>query len=284
MLAIIGGLGAALCWATAIMASARSARRIGAWATLAWVMLLGLGLTLPILALTEPVTLDAGLVGLLALSGVANIAGLLLGYAAVRRGKVAVVAPIISTEGALAAVIAVALGEPLAAGAGIVLTVLVVGIILASTERDAESAVAAPDALNPRTVALAIGAALCFGVNLYASGRIGAELPVAWVILPARLLGTLVLAVPLLVTGRLPLRRDALPYVVVVAVVEVLGTASFALGARDGIAVASVVASQFGAIAAVVSVALFGERLGRVQAVGVAVIAVGVAVLSALRA
>lgn len=251
-------------------------------------MLLGLGLTLPILAVAEPISLTPGQLGLLALSGVANILGLLLGYAAVRGGKVAVVAPIISTEGALAALIAVLLGEPLAAGAGIVLTVLVVGIVLASTERgDAapgSGGAGVPDKVSARTVAFAVGAAVSFGVNLYCSGRIGSELPVAWAILPARLFGTVAIAVPLLLMRRLPLRRDALPFVVTVAIVEVLGTASFALAARDGIAVASVVASQFGAIAAVVSVVLFGERLGRVQAVGVTIIALGVAVLSALRA
>jgi len=284
MLAIVFGFGAALCWATALMGSARATRRIGPWATLAWVMLLGLGMTIPILALSEPVVLNAGQIALLTLSGVGNILGLLCVYAAVRAGKVAVVAPIVSTEGALSAVIAVAFGEPVAAGAAVVLTVLVVGIILASTERSADSPVELADRVTPRTVAFALGAAVFFGVSLYASARIGADLPIAWAILPARLFGTTAFAIPLLLAGRLPFRRDAFPYVLVVAAAEVLGVASFAFAARDGIAVASVVASQFGAIAAVVSVVFFGERLGRVQAAGVAVIALGVAVLSALRA
>ena len=56
--------------------------------------------------------------GWLAVSGVGNVAGLALVYAAVRRGKVGVVAPITSTEGAVAAVIAIALGEEISAGVG----------------------------------------------------------------------------------------------------------------------------------------------------------------------
>ena len=83
--------------------------------------------------------------------------------------------------------------------------------------------------------------------------------------------------------GRLRLTRVALPFVVLVAVAEVVGTAVYAFGARDGIAVAAVTSSQFGAIAALVSVVAFGERLRRVQVVGIVVIAIGVATLAALR-
>jgi multidrug transporter EmrE-like cation transporter len=45
-----------------------------------------------------------------------------------------------------------------------------------------------------------------------------------------------------------------------------------------------VIASQFAGIAAVAAFVLFGERLSRVQIVGVVVIAVGVAALAAMRA
>ena len=43
-------------------------------------------------------------------------------------------------------------------------------------------------------------------------------------------------------------------------------------------------ASQFAALAAIAATVLFGERLGRMGVVGVAVIAVGVALVSALNA
>ena len=60
--------------------------------------------------------------------------------------------------------------------------------------------------------------------------------------------------------------------------------ALFAVGSRDGVAVAAVLASQFAAIAAVAAYFLFKERLTRVQLAGVATIVAGVAILTALQA
>jgi len=65
---------------------------------------------------------------------------------------------------------------------------------------------------------------------------------------------------------------------------EVFGFASYAVGARHGIAVAAVLASQFAALAAVAAYFLFHERLTRVQLTGIVAIAVGVAVLTAIQA
>ena len=49
-----------------------------------------------------------------------------------------------------------------------------------------------------------------------------------------------------------------------------------AWGSRESIAITAVMGSQFAAIAAVAAFLLFGERLGRVQVVGVVLIVVGV--------
>jgi uncharacterized membrane protein len=238
---------------------------------------------------------------LLGISAVGNIVGLLLAYTAFQGGKVAVIAPILSTEGAMGAVISIVFGEQVAIAAALVLTAIAMGIVLASSGGASEVATAEPGGLavpavslaaaraNPghpdtRSTLLALGAVLFFGMNLYASARIGATLPLVWSILPARVAGLLFVAAPLLATGRLRLTRQALPFVVVVALTEIVGTLVYAFGARDGIAVAAVTSSQFGAIAAVVSVVAFGERLRRIQVAGVAVIAVGVALLAALQA
>ncbi len=280
---ILGGLGAAICWSVSILCSSQSARRIGALSSLAWVMLVGCVFTLPAIALAGPVDLGAREVSLLAASGITNVVGILFVLTALRSGKVSVVAPITSTEGAIAAVIAVIAGEQLAPGAGLVLGAIVVGVVLAASERH-------PEAIeNARfgpiaTALLALAAASCFGINLYVSGLIGQELPLAWSALPARLTGVLAIAIPLILLRRLRLTRAAAPFVLVTGLTEVLGIASFAFGAREGIAIASVISSQFAAIAAVAAVILLRERLARVQVVGVATISVGVAVLAAIRA
>ena len=73
-------------------------------------------------------------------------------------------------------------------------------------------------------------------------------------------------------------------FVVASGLCEVGGAAAFVLGARHSIAVTSVLASQFAALAAVAAFVLFRERLTRVQLAGIAIIAAGVAALSALQA
>jgi len=282
MIAVLGGLGAALAWATTMLTASRASPLIGPWATLGWVMLTGLVIVGPVaLAEGRPDALDGGALVWLAIAGLGNVGGLLLVYGGLRIGKVGVVAPISSSEGAVAALVAVAAGEHLGAWTAIALLVIAVGIVLAARP-PAEREEAGHD--DPRAAVFAFGAALAFGASLYATGRASLELPIAWAVLPPRLLGVVLVTIPFAIAGRLRLTREAVPYVVVGGVAEVAGFASYAIGARHGIAVAAVLASQFAAIAAVGAAVLFKERLTRFGVVGVVVIAVGVAVVSALRA
>jgi drug/metabolite transporter (DMT)-like permease len=103
-------------------------------------------------------------------------------------------------------------------------------------------------------------------------------------VLPPRLLGVVLVTIPLALLGRLHLTREAAPFVIVSGLAEVSGFVSYSIGARHGIAIAAVLASQFAALAAIGAALLFHERIGRTGIVGVVVIAAGVAALSALRA
>jgi drug/metabolite transporter (DMT)-like permease len=133
VIAVLGGLGAALAWSITSLSATRASRLIGSPATLAWVMLTGLVIVGPfVLAEGRPEALDGGALGWLALSGVGNVGGLLLVYSGLRIGKVGVVAPISSSEGAVAAVIAVVAGERLGVGTGVALGVIVLGVVLAA--------------------------------------------------------------------------------------------------------------------------------------------------------
>jgi drug/metabolite transporter (DMT)-like permease len=96
--------------------------------------------------------------------------------------------------------------------------------------------------------------------------------------------GAVLITLPLAATRRLRLTRSAAPFVVATGLAEVAGFACYAVGARHGIAIAAVLASQFAALSAIGAYIFFRERLSRVQIAGIVVIAVGVAVLSALRA
>jgi drug/metabolite transporter (DMT)-like permease len=285
VIAVLGGLGAACVWAVTLLSATRATRLIGPYSVVAWVMLVGLAVTLPALVAAGLPDLDGGSIALLLVGGCGNIVGLLLVYSALRTGKVGIIGPIVSTEGAIAAVIAFAAGETVAAGTGATLVLIVLGIVLAGIDRETEAAAAAePSRLFGGPTALAIVAAFCFGASIYATGRVGEDVPIAWAVLPPRVVGVVAVAIPLLVTSRIRLTRQALPFVVVAGICEVAGFALFALGARHGIAVSAVLASQFAGIAAVAAYILFGERLTRVQVAGVVTIATGVALLTWLQA
>lgn len=304
MISIVCGLVTAVLWASTLLGSSRSARLIGSWSTLAWVMLIGLAIGIPLTAVTAPTLSFSGSeLFHLVVAGLANAGGLLLVYTALQRGKVAVVGPIVSTEGAIGATLAIVNGDPISGIGVAVLAVIALGVVLAALERQVpEAAEAAPAAVASgdgivlatepaaapvsaaATAAIALGGALLFGVNLYATSRIATELPIAWAVLPARIAGVVGVSIPLIAMRRIRLTRSAVPFLLLVGTAEVVGTATFAIGARESAAVTAVIASQFAAIAAIFAFVVFGERLTRVQAIGVGTIALGVAALTALQA
>jgi drug/metabolite transporter (DMT)-like permease len=305
VIAILGGLGAAVLWATATLCSSRSSRMLGSRVVLAWVMIVGVVIGLPVsIASPGPATLEPSTLALLGLAGVCYVVGLQLTYAALRIGKVSIVAPIVATEGAVA-LIAVALGDRIGVIAAVMLAVIVAGVVLSTLEpgrtdvpagdfdlvADAldEPGVGTPTAAERavdtrRTALLSVGAALVFGVGLVAAGKSAALVPVAWVALSARLVGIVAVVIPLLIQRRFRVTRAALPLVLIAGVGEVFGSMLSAWGSRESIAIAAVTGSQFAAVAAVAAFFLFRERLGRVQLIGVVLIVGGVTVLAAATA
>jgi drug/metabolite transporter (DMT)-like permease len=286
-MAILGGLGAALAWAVTLLCTSRATRMIGSGSVLAWVMLVGFCIVVPWAALAGvPDELDRGSATWLLVAGLGNIVGLLLVYTALREGKVGIVGPIVSTEGAIAAVLAVLTGEHLAAGSAAMLALIAVGITLAATAAESSDVSEVASAVDrARSVpVIALLAACSFGTSIYATARASADLPIAWAVAPPRVLGVVLVFVPLAATSRLRMTRPSVPLVVTAGIAEVVGFALFAVGSRDGVAVAAVLASQFAAIAAVAAYFLFKERLTRVQLAGVATIVAGVAILTALQA
>jgi drug/metabolite transporter (DMT)-like permease len=252
---------------------------IGTPAVFGWVMVVGFVMLLPFVVATGVPESVGDNAGWLALSGAVNVAGLLSVYEGLRRGKVGVVSAIASTEGAIAALLAVLAGEAFGLPTGVLLTLIATGVFLASLAPDIDGEGKTLDAAG-----LAAFAAVCFGVGLYATGRVSGDVPLVWAAFPPKIAGTLAVALPLAVTGRMRLTREATPLVITSGVGEVVGFLSYTWGARHGIGVAAVISSQFAAVAAVGAFFLFRERLGRVQVAGVATILTGVAALSAIRA
>jgi drug/metabolite transporter (DMT)-like permease len=278
VIAILGGLGAAFSWGLSTIVASRSTRILGSQQALAYVMLLGLG-ALAVAAPASGFPHNAGSHSWAwaVLAGAGSAAGLSMMYRALRLGKVGVVAPIASTEGAIAAVLSIALGETLTVGVAFCLAVVAVGVVLVTLRGHA-----ADVHLRPSLYALC--AACLFGVNLVASAHAGDALGALWTILVARVVGAGLIALPLILRRTLRPPGGALWMVVFSAAAEVSGYVSYVTGSQHGVAIPAVLGSQFAAVATVGSFAVFGERLGFRQIAGAGVIIAGVSVLAVLRA
>ncbi len=285
---------------------------IGSRVVLAWVMIVGTIVGLPLALVTGvPSEIPPATVPLVLLAGVCYSAGLYATYKALRIGKVSIVAPIVATEGAVGALIAVALGDPLSLVAALLLAVIAGGVVLSTIEparpdvpaadielaadaldgparNDARARVAdhaallADDAARTRTTVIySVAGALIFGVGIVAAGNAAALIAPIWVAVGARFVGLAVVTLPLVLQRRLVVTRQALPLVVVAGIGEILGSTASAWGSIESIPITAVLGSQFAAIAAVVAFFLFGERLSRTQVAGVILIVGGVTALAA---
>ncbi|HLW94741.1 MAG TPA: EamA family transporter [Solirubrobacteraceae bacterium] len=280
-MAILTGLLAAFVWGSGNLAASRASRAMSPESLLAGISLVGLALCAPFLiAEGAPHDTSIGPLFWLALGGGANIAGLSLLYVAYRAGDVSLVAPIIATEGAVAAVIAIAAGESLQAIVVVLLAVIVLGIVRTA---DANTGpIAATGRFNWGVVTVACVAAVCFGVGLYATGRASAHEQFGWIAASPRIVGVIFVALPLALRRRIRITRIGTPALLVSACGEVGGFMLYSYAAHRSLAVAAVLGSLFAAFAVVGAAILFGERMNRGQWLGFTMIVVGVAVLSAV--
>jgi drug/metabolite transporter (DMT)-like permease len=264
-------------------------------------MFVGLVVTLPFVPFAGPLPpLTPILAFWLTASGLGSVIGLFFVYRGLRIGKVGPVLAIASTEGAIAAVVAVIAGERLTILVALMLAVIVVGIaVVALATGDAAEATGAigadletahvDAAKRPRhgverqAALFGTAGAIAFGFSIYGTAQAGLSLPVIIAIMPARVAGVALVFIPLALAGRLQMSRRAAPLVVITALGEVLGNVAYVIGARESIAIAAVLACQYAAVGAVAAFFLFHERLAPLQRSGVVAIAVGVAILTAVR-
>ncbi len=278
MLSIVFGLLTATCFATGTLVNSRTIRVIGNYSVLAWIMMIGFVITIPFVVVAGvPANLGGTTFIWWVISGVGNVGGLLFAFYALRVGKVGIVAPILACEGAIAATISALMGEPIGVLSGVILIFIVAGVVVSGVAPDP-----APIAHERpvQAVLWAVLGAASFGISLFATGHLSTGLPIAWLLLPARLAGVLLIAIPLIATRRLRFERRLLPLLIIGGLAEVFGFTAYSIGAQYGVAVTSVLASQFGTIGAVAAYLLFKERLGRQQIIGVVMLVVGVAALT----
>jgi drug/metabolite transporter (DMT)-like permease len=272
-------LAAALAWGITSYASAPAARAIGVRRALGWSALVAPRVLWPI-AHAWVGTPELGRVeaGWALLFGLGLVGALLLGFRAMTLGRVSIVATVISTDGAMAAVVSIARGETVGGVVIAGLTVIVAGVMLAVAGGSGADAGPRRDGL---AALCAVGSAACFATTFLTAGEVGTLEPV-WLVGVGRIVPLLLVSLPVLVATRLALPpRSAVPWIVLNGIGDVLGFTAYATAARDDLAVAAVVGSEYAVVTVVLGVVLLGERLRPHQWAGVAIALGGIAAVAA---
>jgi drug/metabolite transporter (DMT)-like permease len=296
-LGLLTGLGAALAWGTLDIFSALASRRIGSLrvttgmqlvgATLIWVVAMASGTIFP----SDPFVIVGG-----SLVGLAGAGAYLSYFTGLRIGPIAVVSGIIGAYGGLTVVLAVVFrGETLTSLQILGTAVSTVGVVLTGIAFDGASLrgarLAGPGVIFA-FVALVLFALMTIGSDividhagwletLLVSRSANAILSVAVLVLAmTRFRGR---AGPML-QGEDPdggrLRGRVLLAVVAAGVLDVVGLLSFAYGLEVAETWLVGLASSFGPVVTIVVAVLFlGERLKRVQWLGLAGVLLGVVLI-----
>ena len=224
MLVIVAALGAAAAWGFASTFDNRSTRMIGALQAMAWVQLIGFALVLPARrsGRASPRGLRRARSAWIVIGGVGITVGITLAYAALARGAVSVVAPVMAIEGALAALLSVALGEHIALATAGGLAIVVAGM-LAVLHATAAQERAGVLGHSLTAALLAGGAAIGFAVFLVAVIRAGDALGDAQLQLLYRIVPFAAVGLPLLVRGQLGLPGQAWAWLTAAAALQTAG-------------------------------------------------------------
>jgi drug/metabolite transporter (DMT)-like permease len=288
------GLMGAFCWGSADFAARFSSRRLGAYRALFFMQFFGLILLSAYLKWTGG--FSRGVApgwqpwAMAAVAGVLNVAASLALYHAFEVGTLSIVGPVSSCYPALTVVLALLSGEQIHLRRGVGLATTLAGVILASLsfsslrKTNAEGEAAMPAARLSKGVGSAIAAALGFGVMFWFLGfhvlpAVGAPISV-WVIRLTSIVSLGLFAAP---AGKsLALPRGVVWWAVFAA--GMLDTAAFLAnnaGMQSGlVSVVSVLASLYGAFTVLLAWVFLRERLETSQWFGIALIFVGIVLVS----
>jgi drug/metabolite transporter (DMT)-like permease len=296
------GLIAAIGWGTSAVAATLAARRAGIYVAVLSAQGLGLALLLLLAVFVRPslAGVHPAVAAGLAAAGLVGLVGYLAFYRAVVDGPVGLVSAISATYGGVTALLAViVLGEALG-GYGTAGAVLAVGGVALATARAQGTADPPPVAVSepivgiapvPRpqpavsraSIPFAFASALAYGFGGFLLGDLSAR--AGW--LAAALIAhgssviVLLLALPFL--GRPAAWRGTASgagWAAVAGLTDAAGLLAFSRGGQVGqVAITAAVSSIFPVIPVIAGMALFSERLGRRQVLGVGCIVTGLVLL-----
>lgn len=262
---------ASLLWGTADFLGGTASRHTPVSSVLGLSQLTALLGLVPVAVLTGELDADRAYVVPGVVAGLAGMVALGAFYRALATGTMGVVAPVAALGVVVPVAVGLLQGEAPSALQLLGIGVAVAGVVLASGPelRGKGAGGAAP-------LVLALVAAVGFGAVLVLIAE-GAESSVVMTLLTMRLAAVLALTAALLALWRrrspdLQVRRGALPLIAAVGAGDVLANGAFALASATAgalVSVTAVLASLYPVVTVLLARQVHGERLRRVQVVGV---------------
>lgn len=278
---IFCGLLAALSWGTTDVFIMGLTRRVGTSRALVYTQL-GCLLTICLLLLAQHQTPTSNpKLWLLVLGcGVCHVAGMLLMYRAFEIGSLALVSPIGSGFAVVTALLALASGERPAAAALLGALILCCGVVLVTRSHSDQKATMAG-------VPHAIGSAFAFGAMFWALGFVTPHMGPVWPLLVLRLMALSSAVFTFLMQKRrntlepITDKKRIWPLTLGVVATDTIAWIAFNVGVRsDYTTIVTALASLYSAVTVVIAWGLFRERLAPSQWTGVAVIFLGILLVS----
>jgi len=280
---ILLGLTAALSWGLADYFAALASRRTGSFRVVLGFHLMAMVLLVALLMVTGESLSDVsgGDLAWLAFVGVLGGVSYLAFYRALAIGPISIVSPIVSAYAAVTVVCAVLIGgERLAAGETAAIVVVIVGVLLASSDL---AQMRRLERIALLGILLALATAVVIGAFVYGVAYFSAEYGWLVPIVLARGFSTLFLVVASLRGGdwRFPDRSPRfLTAIVLIASVDTLGYVAFNFGVRHAdTSVVATAAAPYAVVPIVAGVVLLHERPRTTQWAGIGLVMAGLILL-----
>jgi drug/metabolite transporter (DMT)-like permease len=280
---IVLGLTAALSWGFADYVAALASRRTGSFRVVLGFHLVATVLLAALLVVTGEGLPDVsgGDLAWFALVGILGGLSYLAFYRALAIGPISIVSPIVSAYAAVTVVCAVLIGgERLAGGETAAILVVLLGVLLASSEL---AQVRALERIALLGILLALATAVLIGTFVYGVAYFSADYGWLVPIFLARGFSTLFLLTLSLGTGdwRFPDRSPRLlGMIALIAVVDTLGYVAFNVGVRHAdTAVVATAAAPYSVVPIVAGVVLLHERPRASQWTGIGLVIAGLVLL-----
>lgn len=272
------GLGAAAVWGTSDFCAKKAAVQLGFWPTVWGMNAIG-ALALGIAWGGGTFSLVGIHSGTLAALGAGNTLGGVFFYYALEHGPLALVSPLTAAYPVVSALLAYAFtGERLGTGLAVAVAGVIAGTLLAS--------MASPRAgmrYSRRRTALlaAVAGALTFGVVFFGLAAVAGSGNTAAPVFVFRIVGTSLLALPLLGGARLPAAMLRSGWLWATGLLDSLAYLLYAAGAHHlPIAVISSLSGLFTVWTLVLAIIFLRERLAQRQWIGVALLLAAIGALA----